>query len=65
MLSFNDLDVDLQRTVFSAFSILTIFFSLALLSKYVLYVFTGLCFFVTLFFGYKLFIEPKMKGVKK
>lgn len=64
-LSFNDLDVSLQRAVFSASAILCIILLLCL-QKYVHYGFIVLTLVASVYTGYLLFIKPlKGKGKKK
>ena len=65
MMSFSDLDLNLQRSVFSAVSILSILFLLCILSKWVLYGFFGVSLFATGFIAYNMFIKPVLNKNKK
>ena len=64
-MSFNDLDVDLQRSVFAAISILAILLSVCLLSKWVHYAFTLVCVVASGYMAFMLFVKPKLKRKEK
>ena len=63
-LGFEDLDVDLQRSVFGAFSILAIILLLSLV-KWVHYAFITLCVLGVGYMAYSLFLKPKLKNKSK
>ena len=62
-LSFNDLDNDLQRSVFAAVSILCILLCLSLL-KFVHYAFIIVTFVASMYMSYMLFIKPLVDKFK-
>ena len=62
-ISFNDLDSDLQRSVFSAISILGLVLVLALVTI-LHYILIGFCFLASGWMAYKLFVEPRIKKNK-
>lgn len=62
-LGFNDLDTDLQRSVFSAILILGLVLVLALVTI-LHYILLGFCFVVSGWMAYKLFLKPKLSKKK-
>lgn len=60
-MSFNDLDADLQRSVWAATTILTLLLGLALM-QIVNWILVIACAATTLYLSYKLFLEPRIKA---
>ena len=63
-MSFNDLDVDLQRSVWAAITILALVLGLALV-QILNWILMGLCFAASVYMSYKLFLEPKIKASRE
>ncbi len=62
-MSFNDLDVDLQRSVFAAITILCLVLCLALVT-FLHYALIGLTALASGYMAFKLFVQPFVQKIK-
>lgn len=65
MINISDMDVNIKRAVWSAFSILSILFLLILLSKWIGVAFLVISLVVSGYLGYDLFLKKYLSSKKK